>query len=73
MDFSIVIPTYNRAKHLNNCLSSLLIQTKKPFERIVVKLQLLPEFYGRKKSITLLMSNFARIILVLYRNVNKIK
>ena len=49
------------------------MKTKKIFERIVVKLQLLPEFYGRKKSITLLMSNFARIILVIYRNVNKIK
>ena len=36
MNFSIVIPTYNRAKHLNNCLSSLLIQTKKPFEILVV-------------------------------------
>ena len=36
MDFSIVIPTYNRAKHLNNCLSSLLIQTKKPFEILVI-------------------------------------
>jgi hypothetical protein len=49
------------------------LKTKKTFERIVVKLQLLPVFYGRKKSITLLMSNFARIILVIYRNVNKIK
>ncbi len=36
MDFSIVIPTYNRAKHLNNCLLSLLIQTKKPFEILVI-------------------------------------
>ena len=49
------------------------MKTKKTVERIVVKPQLLPEFYGRKKSITLLMSNFARIILVIYRNVNKIK
>ena len=36
MKISIVIPTYNREKHLNNCLSYLLVQTKKPFEILVI-------------------------------------
>jgi len=33
---SVVIPTYNREEHLNNCLFSLLNQTKKPFEILVI-------------------------------------
>ena len=36
MKISVVIPTYNREEHLNNCLSSLLTQTKKPFEILVI-------------------------------------
>ena len=37
MKISVVIPTYNREKHLNNCLLSLLKQTKKPFEIIIIE------------------------------------
>jgi glycosyltransferase involved in cell wall biosynthesis len=36
MKISIVIPTYNRNKHLHNCLVSILHQTKSPYEVIVV-------------------------------------
>ena len=36
MKISVVIPTYNREEHLNNCLVSLLSQTKKPFEILVI-------------------------------------
>ena len=36
MKISVVIPTYNREEHLNNCLFSLLNQTKKPFEILVI-------------------------------------
>ena len=36
MRISVVIPTYNREEHLNNCLFSLLNQTKKPFEILVI-------------------------------------
>ena len=36
MDISVVIPTYNRNKHLLKCLKSLLIQKKLPKEVIVV-------------------------------------
>src|SRR5680860_1084245 len=33
--FSVIIPTYNRAKDIDQCLSSLLAQTYKNFEVIV--------------------------------------
>ena len=36
MKISVVIPTYNREEHLSNCLFSLLNQTKKPFEILVI-------------------------------------
>ena len=36
MRISVIIPTFNREEHLNNCLSSLLTQTKKPFEILVI-------------------------------------
>ena len=36
MKISVVIPTYNREEHLNNCLDSLLLQKKKPFEILIV-------------------------------------
>ena len=36
MKISVVIPTYNRDEHLKNCLFSLLNQTKKPFEILVI-------------------------------------
>jgi glucosyl-dolichyl phosphate glucuronosyltransferase len=36
MNISIVIPTYNREKHLLNCLNSILDQKKLPFEILVV-------------------------------------
>ena len=36
MKISVVIPTYNRKEHLSNCLFSLLAQTKKPFEILVI-------------------------------------
>ena len=36
MKISVIIPTYNREKHLINCLSFLLNQTKKPFEIIII-------------------------------------
>ena len=36
MKISVIIPTFNREEHLNNCLSSLLTQTKKPFEILVI-------------------------------------
>ena len=36
MKISVVIPTYNREEHLNNCLESLLLQKKKPFEILIV-------------------------------------
>ena len=37
MQISVVIPTYNREEHLSNCLLSLLAQTKKPFEILVIE------------------------------------
>jgi glucosyl-dolichyl phosphate glucuronosyltransferase len=37
MKISVVIPTYNREEHLKNCLFSLLAQTKKPFEILVIE------------------------------------
>ena len=36
MKISVIIPTFNREEHLNNCLSSLLTQTKRPFEILVI-------------------------------------
>ena len=36
MKISVIIPTYNREEHLSNCLFSLLNQTKKPFEILVI-------------------------------------
>lgn len=36
MKISVVIPTYNRVKLLERCLDSMLVQTKKPVEVIVV-------------------------------------
>ena len=36
MQFSIVIPTFNREKHLLNCLNSILNQNKLPIEVIVI-------------------------------------
>ena len=36
MKISVVIPTFNREEHLKNCLSSLLIQTKKPHEILII-------------------------------------
>ena len=36
MKISVIIPTFNREKHLKNCLSSLLIQTKKPHEILII-------------------------------------
>ena len=36
MEFSIVIPTYNREKHLLNCLKSILNQNKLPIEVIII-------------------------------------
>lgn len=36
MKFSIVIPTYNRERDLDNCLNSILVQTRKPSEVIIV-------------------------------------
>ena len=36
MEFSIVIPTYNREKHLLNCLNSVLNQNKLPIEVIII-------------------------------------
>ena len=36
MKISIVIPTFNREQHLKNCLSSLLVQKKIPYEVLVV-------------------------------------
>ena len=36
MKISVIIPTYNREEHLKNCLSSLLIQTKKPLEILII-------------------------------------
>lgn len=36
MNISVVIPTYNRVKLLERCLDSMIIQTKKPVEVIVV-------------------------------------
>ena len=46
MKISIVIPTFNREKHLNNCLSSLLLQKKKPFEVLVIDNS--DDKYGKK-------------------------
>ena len=36
MEFSIVIPTFNREKHLLNCLNSILNQNKLPIEVIII-------------------------------------
>lgn len=36
MKFSIIIPTYNRAKRIKNCLDSILFQSYKDFEIIIV-------------------------------------
>jgi len=36
LEISVIIPTYNREEHLKNCLSSLLIQTKKPLEILII-------------------------------------
>jgi glucosyl-dolichyl phosphate glucuronosyltransferase len=36
MNFSIIIPTFNREKHLLNCLNSILNQNKLPTEVIVI-------------------------------------
>jgi GT2 family glycosyltransferase len=36
MNFSIVIPTYNREKDLSNCLDSILLQSKRPNELIII-------------------------------------
>ena len=36
MKISVIIPTYNREEHLINCLFSLLKQTKKPLEILII-------------------------------------
>ena len=46
MKISVVIPTFNREKHLNDCLSSLLLQKKKPFEILVIDNS--DDKYGKK-------------------------
>ena len=46
MKISVVIPTFNREKHLNKCLSSLLLQKKKPFEVLVIDNS--DDKYGKK-------------------------
>ena len=46
MKISVIIPTYNREEHLKNCLSSLLIQTKKPLEILIIDNS--DNFYSKK-------------------------
>lgn len=36
MNFSIVIPLYNKEKYIERCLTSILFQTLKPFEVIII-------------------------------------
>jgi len=66
---SVIIPTFNREKHLKNCLSSLLIQTKKPHEILIIDNS---DNYYAKKVVNIFEEQFKLQNISLYYFKNSI-